>query len=84
MNGHVKGHAKHMLVGGVGVAVLMVVVGVGWQQAVTWGLLLACPVGMLAMMWFMTRRRGGVREGAHGAPQQRVSVPTPAEPRPGA
>lgn len=54
-----KAHGRHLLIGGTGVALLAVVLGVGWQQAVTWGLLLACPLGMMGMMWFMGRRSPG-------------------------
>lgn len=87
MNGHMKAHAKHMILGGVGIALVLVVSGAGWQQAITWGLLLACPVGMIGMMWFMSRM--GSRGHQHGTdsvasppagsarphevPQQRVS-----------
>lgn len=88
MNGHLKAHGKHMIIGGVGIMALMMVLGAGWQQALTWGLLLACPLGMIGMMWFMGRRdsgghqHSGHEEGdeaswhAHGSegPQQRVSA----------
>lgn len=83
MSGHIKAHAKYVLFGGAGVVVLMMALGVDWQQAVTWGILLACPLGMMAMMWFMGRRGSGGhghggQEGAdhHGhrseVPHQRV------------
>lgn len=89
MNGHMKAHGKHMLIGGAGVALLAIVFGVGWQQAVTWGLLLACPLGMMGMMWFMGRQSSGGHQhggqpgenaaGCHGqgadVPSQRVSEP---------
>lgn len=97
MNGHMKAHGKHMLIGGVGIAVLAVVLGAGWQQAVTWGLLLACPVGMLGMMWFMGRQgamghqHGGQADAEHSAchdhgpaaSQQDVSEPFVPGPRRG-
>lgn len=90
MNGRMTAHGKHMLVGGTGVALLAIVFGVGWQQAVTWGLLLACPLGMMGIMWFMGRQSsGGHQRGAppagdaasrHGQgsdiPAQLVSGPT--------
>jgi len=68
MNEHMKAHGKHMLIAGAGVVVLAVVLGAGWRQAVTWGLLLACPVGMLGMMWFMSRHMSGKQQGGteHG------------------
>jgi hypothetical protein len=84
MNGHMKSHGKHMLLGGAGIVVLMMALGVGWQQAVTWGVLLACPLGMMAMMWFMGRQNAGGAGHEHGAggpsdtvPQQRVSEGSP-------
>ncbi len=89
MNGHMKAHGTHMLIGGAGVALLAIVFGVGWQQAVTWGLLLACLLGMIGVMWSMGRQSSGGRQhggqsgdqaaGCHrqGAdvPSQRVSEP---------
>ena len=85
MNGHMKSHGKHMLLGGAGVVVLMMALGVGWQQALTWALVAACPLGMIAMMWFMGRHNGGGATHEHGAgchsdtvPQQRVSEGSPA------
>lgn len=84
MNGHLKAHMKHMIVGGAGILVLLVAFGVGWQQALTWALLLACPVGMMAMMWFMGRQNAGGASHEHGAgchsddvPQQRISEGSP-------
>jgi hypothetical protein len=80
MTGHLKTHMKHMIVGGAGVLVLLVAFGVGWQQALTWALLAACPLGMMAMMWFMGRQDAGGAShdrgtGGHSGtvPQQRVS-----------
>lgn len=98
MNGHMKTHGKHMLIGGAGIVVLMLALGTGWQSAVTWGLLLACPLGMMAMMWFMDRegsgghQHGGQETADHGTnhgyraevPQQRVNEPFAPERRPGA
>lgn len=97
MNGHLRTHGKHMLVGGAAVAVLMIVLGAGWQQAMTWGLLLACPLGMLGMMWFMGRQASGGHQHDDGratgnadschtteVPQQRVSEAPATEHRPGA
>ena len=81
MNGHMKAHGKHMLIGGIGIAVLAVAFGAGWQQAVTWGLLLACPVGMIGMMWFMGRNgavghQHGEQAGAdHSACHDTASAP---------
>jgi hypothetical protein len=69
MNDHLRAHAKHMVIGGVGILLLLLVIGVGWSQALTWALLLACPVGMIGMMWFMGHQSGGVpaHHGASGA-----------------
>jgi hypothetical protein len=79
MTGHLKTHLKHMIVGGAGLLVLLVAFGVSWQQALTWALLAACPLGMMAMMWFMRRQDadGASHDqgaGAHSdvVPQQRV------------
>lgn len=91
MNDHLRTHGRHMLVGGAAVATLLVVLGAGWQQAVSWGLLLACPLGMLGMMWFMARGRGDDQHGGqhghqhghqHQHPHQRVSAPPVAGSRP--
>lgn len=71
MNDHMKAHGKQMLVAGAGVAVLLAVLGAGWQQAVTWGLLLACPLGMVAMMWWMGRRGASHQHGRAGAAPDR-------------
>lgn len=94
MNGHMKSHGKHMLLGGAGIVVLMMALGVGWQQAVTWGVLLACPLGMFVMMRFMGQRdSGGHQHGDHeshdqgyrpGVPQQRLGELLPPGRRPGA
>ena len=80
MNGHLEAHLKHMIVGGAGILVLLVALGVTWPQALTWALLLACPFGMMAMMWFMGRQNAGDAGHEHGAgdhadavPQQRAS-----------
>lgn len=94
MTGHLKAHGKQMLVAGVAVMAVAVVLGAGWRQAVTWGLLLACPVGMLAMMWVMGRQMSGGHargaadehhEGCHGhatdLSQPFVTDPVAAEPR---
>lgn len=58
MNGHMGAHVKHMVVGGVGILVLLVILGVNFPQALIWALLLACPIGMIGMMWFMNRSSG--------------------------
>lgn len=98
MNGHMKSHGKHMLLGGAGVVVLMMAFGVGWQQAVTWGVLLACPLGMFVMMRFMGQRESGGHQhgdqeshdhGSYpeyrsGVPRQRLSETFPPERWPGA
>lgn len=80
MNGHLRLHVTHMVIGGIGVLVLLVALGAGWSQALSWALLLACPLGMVVMMWSMGRARGtahdhheGCSENAAAAPRQRVS-----------
>ena len=74
MKDHLRHHAKHMVIGGAAVLVLLLAAGVTMGEAARWALLLACPVGMIGMMWFMGRHVGrdassGQVHGPHdGAP----------------
>lgn len=69
MKDHLRHHAKHMAIGGAVVLVVLLAVGVSWAEAGRWALLLACPLGMIAMMVVMGRRSGpagGTGEHVHG------------------
>lgn len=55
---HLKHHLKHMAIGGVAIVGVLAIAGVDLGQALRWGILLACPIGMIAMMAFMGRHRG--------------------------
>ena len=56
-------HLKHMLYGGVAIFAVLAVSGVPLSTALTYGVLLACPLMMIAMMLTM----GGHGEGGqHG------------------
>lgn len=68
MRDHLRHHAKHMAIGGAAVLALLLAAGVTWTEAARWALLLACPVGMIGMMWFMGRHmgRGAGSEHVHG------------------
>jgi len=59
MTGHLRAHLTHMAVSGIGLLALLVMFGVRFPQALTWALLLACPLGMMGMMWFMGREGHG-------------------------
>ena len=73
MTGHLRAHLTHLAVGGIGLLALLVMFGVRFPQALTWALLLACPLGMMGMMWFMGRN-------GHGHGQDHGHVPNgPAE-----
>lgn len=60
-----KGHLKHMLVGGAAIFAVLLVAGVDLQQALQWAILLACPVMMVGMM-LMMNRKGGSQTHDHG------------------
>ena len=64
-----KGHLKHMLIGGAGIFVVLLVLGVDLASAGQWAILLACPLMMVGMMWMMGRGQGG--HGGHGVAQDR-------------
>ncbi len=54
----IKHHLKHMAVAAAAVLVLLLVLGVDLSGALRWAALLACPVGMGAMILVMGRRHG--------------------------
>lgn len=58
MTGHIGTHGKHMVASGVGILALLALLGSNFPHALFWTLILACPVGMLGMMWFMHRSNG--------------------------
>lgn len=69
--GHMKGHLKHMLIGGAAILAVLLVAGVDLGRALPYALLLACPLGMAAMMFFMMRQPGNAaashQHHTHGA-----------------
>ena len=75
MTGHLRAHLTHLAVRGIGLLALLVMLGVRFPQALTWALLLACPLGMMGMMWLMGREGHG-----HGdAPGDPVPSQVPAD-----
>jgi len=68
---HLKHHLKHMAIAGVAIVAVLAIAGVDLGQALRWGILLACPIGMIAMMAFMGRHRG------EGADQHQVDSSAP-------
>ncbi|WP_024288372.1 hypothetical protein [Cellulomonas sp. KRMCY2] len=60
-----KGHLKHMVIGGAGILVVLLLFGVGFQEALPWALLLACPLMMVGMMFMMNRNHGAGASGEH-------------------
>ena len=83
MKDHLKHHVKHMVIGAAVVLVALIALGVNLGEALMWAVLLACPVGMIGMMWWMGRQHedGGEADGHahdhHGSastvPEQRVT-----------
>jgi len=61
-----KHHLKHMAIGAVVILAVLLAFGVDLGQALPYAILLACPLGMVAMMFFMNRRGGH----DHGATAQ--------------
>ncbi len=61
-----KHHLKHMAIGAVVILALLLAFGVDLGQALPYAILLACPLGMVAMMFFMNRRGGHDHSGATG------------------
>ena len=57
--GHsMKGHVLHMLIAGAAVLGVLLLAGFDLGRAAPYAILLACPVGMIGMMWMMTRGNG--------------------------
>jgi len=63
----IKHHLKHMAIGAALVLALLLAFGVDLSRALPYALLLACPLGMVAMMFFMGRGNGHVH-GPHDGP----------------
>lgn len=53
-----KHHLKHMAIGAVVILAVLLAFGVNLGQALPYAILLACPLGMVAMMFFMNRQGG--------------------------
>ena len=70
-----KGHLKHMLIGGAAILAVLLVAGVDFGQSLQWAILLACPLMMVGMM-LMMNRKGGSHEhdhgGSHSAPSRSI------------
>jgi hypothetical protein len=68
-------HMKHMLIGGAGLLVLLLVVGVPLSTALPYAVFLACPLMMLMMMRSMgggAGQGGGGHDHGHGVTPERV------------
>lgn len=55
---HMKHHVKHMAIAAVVILVVLVIAGVDLGPALRSAIVLACPIGMIAMMFMMGRHRG--------------------------
>lgn len=53
-----KHHLKHMAIGAVVILAVLLALGVNLGQALPYAILLACPLGMVSMMFFMNRQGG--------------------------
>jgi len=65
-----KHHLKHMAIGGGLILAVLLVLKVDLGTALTYALLLACPLGMVGMMFMMNRGQGhghGTGGQEHGA-----------------
>lgn len=76
-----KGHLKHMAIGGGAILVVLLLFGVGFREALPWAFLLACPLMMVGMMFMMNRNHGvgATGEHEHSAHCAPTSAQTPAE-----
>jgi hypothetical protein len=63
MNGN---HMKHMLIGGAGILVVLLLAGVSLGSALPYAFVLACPLMMVAMMVMMNRGNGHGGQGGGG------------------
>ena len=69
----IKHHLKHMAIAAAAVLALLLALGVDLSGALRYALLLACPLGMVAMMLVMGRGHGG-----HDNPPHPHTGPRPA------
>lgn len=60
-----KHHLKHMAIGGGAILAVLLLLRVELGTALQYALLLACPLGMVGMMFMMDRNKGGGHQ--HGA-----------------
>lgn len=56
---HMKHHVKHMAIAAAVILVVLVIAGVDLGPALRSAVVLACPVGMIAMMLMMGRHQKG-------------------------
>lgn len=76
---HLKHHLKHMAIATAIILVVLAIAGVDLGQALRSAAILACPLGMLAMM-FMMRGHGGRPTADHdSADHTVVSTDSPAQ-----
>ena len=71
-------HFKQMLIIAVVILGGLLAFGVPTGSALVFAVLLACPIGMAAMMYFMSRDEQGQNAHGHGGAHQAHDVPVPA------
>lgn len=69
---HMRHHLKHMAIAAAIILVVLAVAGVDLGQTLRSVAILACPLGMIGMMFMMTGHRGGTTADHHEA--DRVSL----------
>jgi type III secretory pathway component EscV len=70
-------HGKHMLIGGAGILAVLLVAGIPLGVALTYAVVLACPL----MMFMMNRGNGGNGGGGHGDRTHTSRAGQPGPPR---
>lgn len=78
-----RGHLKHMAIGGGAILVVLLVLGVDLRAALPWALLLACPLMMVGMMFMMNRNHGAGAVGQASEEAGRDAVKIGEVPNPG-
>ena len=73
-----RNHLKYMLLGGGGIAAVLLAIGVRPGQALLTAAVLACPLMMVGMMFFMGHNgSGNAHSGGHSADEHApVDVPS--------